>query len=90
VQRKLGAARVSGEWWHVLPGQERAFDAIEMTTAIHGDRGWEFPPLHVGLVVVPGWLIHVERATAAVLVRYREDQAVKCRILGFWRHRCLA
>jgi hypothetical protein len=90
VQRELGAARRSDEWRHVLPGQERAFDAVEMVMPTRTETGWDFPPLHVGLVVAAGWLIHVERATAAVLCRYREDQAVSRRILSFWRHRDLA
>ena len=58
-----------------------------MVTPTRTDTGWDFPPLHVGVCRSTGWLIHVERATAAVLARYREDQAVKRRILGFWRHR---
>jgi cell wall-associated NlpC family hydrolase len=90
VQRELGAARRSHEWRHVLPGQERELDVAEMVAPTRTDNGWEFPPLHVGLVVAAGWLIHVERATAAVLVRYREDQAVSRRILSFWRHRVFA
>jgi hypothetical protein len=90
VQRELDAARRPEDWRSVPAGDERAFDAVEMVTPIRTETGWDFPPLHVGLVVAAGWLIHVERATAAVLVRYREDQAVSCRVLGFWRHRCLA
>jgi cell wall-associated NlpC family hydrolase len=87
VQRELSAARRSKEWMHVSAGHEQAFDAVEMVTPTRTETGWDFPPLHVGLVVAAGWLIHVERATAAVLVRYREDQAVNRRILSFWRHR---
>ncbi len=87
VQRELGAARRSEEWRCVPAGDERAFDAVEMVMPIRTETGWDFPPLHVGLVVAAGWLIHVERATAAVLVRYREDQAANRRILSFWRHR---
>jgi cell wall-associated NlpC family hydrolase len=89
VQRELGAARRSDEWRHVLPDQERALDAAEMVLPTRGETGWQFPPLHVGIVVAPGWLLHIERATASVLVRYREDQAVRRRILSFWRHRDL-
>jgi cell wall-associated NlpC family hydrolase len=90
VQREIVAARRSNEWMPVSAGHERAFDAVEMVMPIRTESGWDFPPLHVGLVVAAGWLIHVERATAAVLVRYREDQAANRRILGFWRHRCLS
>jgi hypothetical protein len=90
VQRELDAARRSDEWMPVSACHEQAFDAVEMASPTRIETGWDFPPLHVGLVVGAGWLIHVERATAAVLVRYREDQAVKRRILSFWRHRSLA
>jgi hypothetical protein len=89
VQRELRLARRSAEWRHILAGDERLLDVVEMVTPTRTDTGWDFPPLHVGVVAAPGWLIHVERATAAVLARYREDQAIKRRILGFWRHRAL-
>jgi hypothetical protein len=49
--------------------------------------GWLFGPLHVGIVVAPGWLLHVERATHTLLARYRDDWRVGKRVLGFWRHR---
>ena len=39
---------------------------------MRSETGWVFPPLHVGVVVAPGWLLHVERATAAVLARYHD------------------
>jgi hypothetical protein len=90
VEREIAAARASGEWRSIAAGAEGCFDVAEMAMATHTETGWDFPPLHVGLVVAAGWLIHVERATAAVLCRYREDQAVSRRILSFWRHRDLA
>jgi hypothetical protein len=87
VQRELGAARRSGDWRHVPAGHEQAFDVVEMLTPTRTETGWDFPPLHVGVVVAAGWLLHIERATAAVLARYREDWRVGKRVLGFWRHR---
>ena len=53
-----------------------------MSSSWRTPAGWVFAPLHVGIVGAPGQLLHVERATAAVLARYREDQAIRRRVLG--------
>jgi cell wall-associated NlpC family hydrolase len=90
VGREFALAHASGDWLPIAGGAERDFDVVEMSMPTRTAEGWLFGPLHVGLVVAAGWLIHVERATAAVLVRYREDQAISRRILSFWRHRSLA
>ena len=81
------AERRSGAWRRIETGDEQPFDVVEMSGAARTPTGWVFGPLHVGVVVAFGWLLHVERGTAAVLARYREDQAVRRRILGFWRFR---
>lgn len=80
--------RRSNAWQRIEPGVEQAFDVVEMSGAawIPGS-GWVFGPLHVGVVVASGWLLHVERNTAAVLARYREDQGIRRRVLGCWRFR---
>ena len=87
----IEAERRSGAWDRIDAGGEGPFDVVEMSGAARiPGPGWVFGPLHVGVVVAPGWLLHVERGTAAVLVRYREDQAIRRRVLGFWRYRRLA
>ena len=84
----IEAERCSGAWRKIEPGEEQAFDVVEMSGAARvPNSGWVFGPLHVGVVVTSGWLLHVERGTAAVLARYREDQAIQRRVLGFWRFR---
>ena len=84
----IAAERRSGAWDRIDAGNERPFDVVEMSGAARvPGSGWVFGPLHVGVVVASGWLLHVERGTAAVLARYREDQAVRRRVLGFWRFR---
>jgi cell wall-associated NlpC family hydrolase len=87
VVEVVEAERRSGAWQRVEPSGEQPLDVVEMTGAARvPGSGWVFGPLHVGVVVASGWLLHVERGTAAVLARYREDQTIRRRVLGFWRH----
>jgi hypothetical protein len=86
VQEQVEAQRASGVWLRVDPGAERQFDVVELVAAVRGPDGWIYAPLHVGVVVAPGWLLHVEHATDSLLARYNEDQAIRRRVLGFWRH----
>lgn len=90
VAAAVETERHSGAWQRIERGFERPFDVVEMSGAAWvpgagAGSGWVFGPLHVG-VAAAGWLLHVERATAAVLARYREDPAVRRRVLGFWRY----
>jgi cell wall-associated NlpC family hydrolase len=82
----IEAERRSGAWDQIDAGNEQPFDVVEMSGAARVPGfGWVFGPLHVGVVVTSGWLLHVERGTAAVLARYRKDQTIRKRVLGFWR-----
>ncbi len=91
VGEAIEAEQGSGAWQRVDVGGEQPFDVVEMSGAARvPGSGWVFGPLHVGVAVAPGWLLHVERGTAAVLARYREDQAICRRVLGFWRYGRLA
>ena len=89
VSALVETTRIAGDWRRVEPGNERPLDAVELSTAVRTDAGWTFGPLHVGVVVGSGWMLHVERATDAVLVRYG-DPSMTRRVLGFWRHHRLA
>ncbi|QLH37808.1 MAG: C40 family peptidase [Defluviicoccus sp.] len=91
VGAAVEAERRSGAWQRVEPSGEKPFDVVEMSGAARAPgSGWVFGPIHVGVVVASGWLLHAERGTTAVLARYREDQAIRRRVLGFWRYRRLA
>lgn len=96
VGNVIEVERAGGDWLAIAGDGERAFDVVELSLPARlpgsspGGLGWVFAPLHVGVVVAPGWLLHVERATSALLARYCEDQAIRRRVLGFWRHRRLA
>lgn len=90
VGGQVEAERASGVWRRIESGGEQPCDVVELSAAVRLGDGYVFGPLHVGVVVTPGWLLHTERATAAVLARYNEDQAIRRRVLGFWRHCRLA
>ncbi|MEW6263388.1 MAG: NlpC/P60 family protein [Thermodesulfobacteriota bacterium] len=49
-------------WAPVLQGQEECFDLIWLRTA--------GAPIHVGLVVAPGWMLHVEQGCDSVIESY--------------------
>lgn len=86
VQREIHAAETGGEWMPVEPGSERALDVVVMR-AIHA--GGYAADSHVGLVVGPGWLMHVEEATATVCLPFTHG-TVAGRIRRIWRHGSLA
>lgn len=85
VGRCVEAARASGTWRRV-DSPPQSFDVAEMVSVLRGRGGWCYPPLHAGVVVAPGWLIHTEIATGARLVR-TEARSLGRRIAGYWRHR---
>jgi cell wall-associated NlpC family hydrolase len=67
--------------WIEVTGLERAGDVVLL--AIAGR------PLHVGLVVAPATMLHIERGIAACLERY--DRLPWCRrVPGVYRHRAMA
>lgn len=85
VQHEIVAAQASGDWTRVV--EERAYDIAEMTLPVYTQDGWQHLPLHVGVIVAPGWVLHTARATGSILETYKRDPSVMRRIRGFWRHK---
>jgi len=84
VERTIRDNGTATETWRGVPaGQERPGDAVHMSgfTADFGKHA-----MHVGVVVTPGLLIHVERGTDAVIANYRRNRVIAPRVLGFYRH----
>lgn len=80
ADRKALAALINGElgpWEEIKSGHEQAFDVVLMREG--GD------PRHVGLVVEPGRLLHIERDCDSVIARYRAG-SFRHRIVGFYRY----
>jgi len=69
------------DWLPVESGQERAGDVLSLRTP-----GW---PLHVGLVVRPGLMLHIATGTHSVVESYQARKWER-RISGIFRHRCMA
>jgi cell wall-associated NlpC family hydrolase len=64
--------------WHSIPaGAEHALDAVLLT------EGGVIR--HVGIVERPGFLLHVENGSEAVIEPYRTGH-LRRRIVGFYRH----
>ena len=81
------------EWNEVPAGAERTFDAVLMRLGYPRDGGGAaYADAHVAMVLVPGFLIHIEAdpdggAGAGVTVRaYRDDIRINRRVRQFYRH----
>lgn len=89
VERALISAHDNGMWVQVMTGRHREFDVCEMSIPVKIAGVWEFPPLHVGVVIGNEWILHAERMTHSRLSRIH-DRRMSSRILGYWRHKKLA
>src|SRR5690606_26338934 len=67
-------------WRPIEAGQERAGDALLMSM---GGR-----PRHVGVVVAPGHVLHIEDGAGSIVESYRSSR-LRRRVLGFYRHESL-
>lgn len=79
ADRRALAVLIAGEldpWEEISAGVEQMFDGVLM-------REGRFVQ-HVGIVVVPGMMLHVERGSASVIERYRSGMFAH-RVVGFYR-----
>ena len=75
------AVLIRGEldpWDEIATGDEQTFDCVLMKEAGY--------PRHIGVVVQPGQLLHVQRGETSRIERYRHGP-LKHRIVGFYRYR---
>jgi len=68
------------EWIRIPLGQEQPFDGVLL-------RMLGFP-MHVGVVVTPGVMLHCEQGLDAALDRYN-TMRWRNRLVGCWRHHSL-
>ncbi len=73
-------------WRKITEGQERLGDGVHLLGYYKIDGRWERAEMHMGIVLAPGVLIHVEHGIDASLMNYREKLAGAHRVLGFYRH----
>jgi cell wall-associated NlpC family hydrolase len=75
---RLIAGELPARWDRLERGQEATGDAVGF--GIGGAM------CHVGIVVAPGWFLHVKRGASSCLEEWGRPQWVKM-LMGFWRHR---
>lgn len=81
------AAAATGPWRPVAAGEEIEFDIVQVRRAFRRPGGgFLWAPLHIGVVMAPGWMIHAAAEHDAVLVNYRRTPALAAAVEGFWRH----
>ena len=69
--------RQDERWREVAEGAEEPGDAVLLRL-----RG---VPMHVGLVVAPGWMLHINRGVRSHLARYRSPEWAR-RVVAFYRY----
>lgn len=71
-------AKPSNQWIEVKKGEEEPFDIPVFKMAGY--------PMHVGLVVKRGVMLHCERGTGTTVVDYNREQQWFRRLVGFYRY----
>lgn len=72
-----GAREYASQFVHVAPGQERLGDGVLLRMRGH--------PLHVGLVLEPGWMLHTHEAANSCIESYTTS-LWKHRVIGLYRY----
>ena len=79
-------AAIQGTTWTQIPtGQEKKLDCVLMKGIIKVDGKTHSRPIHIGVVVKPGTLIHLEIEGEVTIVDYRNHHRIKNRVVGFYR-----
>ncbi len=73
-------------WETVERGLERAGDVVLMSGIYTHEGVTSRADCHVGVVVAPSYMIHVELGTDTVLVNFRTHMSVKRRVVEVLRH----
>jgi hypothetical protein len=72
-------------WQSVPEGRERMFDVVLMRGQFRDGGRQHSRPIHIGLVIRPGALIHTEEGSGVTIVPYRSHHMIKSRVESFWR-----
>ena len=65
-------------WMPIRVGEEQPGDGILLRVMGR--------PIHVGVVVAKGWMLHVEKDCDSLLERFTAGSRWERRVLGFYRH----
>jgi cell wall-associated NlpC family hydrolase len=73
-------------WQEIPPGEEQPFDVVLMRGIVQVEGRRAGRPIHVGLVVQPGRLIHIEEGPGVTIGDYRHMPGLKNRVISFYRY----
>lgn len=74
------------EWKEISSGDEKAFDGILMKGLIRVKGKAHMGEIHMGIVVEPGKILHIEHGKNVTIGNYISDRRLKHRIVGFFRY----
>lgn len=89
VARDIAGAEASPTWTKVDRRQGRCFDVVTMLGHQRIDGRLHNLVCHVGVLVDPAHVLHVEAVTDSAIVRL-DHPSMRLRVAGFYRHRDLA
>jgi cell wall-associated NlpC family hydrolase len=87
VKQITAGAGEAADWEPIAAGTEQPFDAVLMRGQFRHDGRARSAPVHIGAVVTPGALIHIEDGAGVTVVDYRRHMLVKNRVIAFYRYR---
>jgi lipoprotein Spr len=76
--------READSWWPIAFTDAREGDVVILRVASANTRE-KIYATHVGVVIKPGWMIHIERGIDAVLEQYTRPRWGN-RVVGIYRH----
>lgn len=87
--RTILAAADGPDWIEIERGQERAFDLVLMRGQFEHEGRKYSRPIHVGIAVQPGMLMHIEQGSEVTIVGF-DHPRIRRRITQIYRHHKLA
>lgn len=85
IKKEIKSNLDCNKWVLIQRGLERPFDAVLMKGEYFINGNWKRGPIHIGTVVKPGWMIHIEAKRNAIYLSMNNPD-VSERIVGIYRH----
>lgn len=93
VYDQINQDKVLGPWKPVELGHEMKYDVVVMTGAMRHEGNLRMAPVHVGMVIEKGRLIHIEENSGMVCMNFRDCESgranpmLKTRVKGIYRYK---
>lgn len=84
--RTIRQEALRAEWTEIQPLNEKQYDVVLMRGQFSHEGTKHSRPIHIGCVVCPGTLVHIEMGSRVSVVNYRTHIKVRSRVVSFYRH----